>query len=103
MFSPSDVSQLQAMSAAAGRISNMIHTRAVQAYCQAFGVAYDRDSRLCMSIIHNSIIDFDRGRSWSGVDYSHMRRARWLCEKGLEPSRLVTAWYRRKSGLKAEA
>ena len=42
----------------------------------------------------------DNGKPWAEINYSLMRKARWLSEKSFEPSRLVTAWYRRKCGIK---
>jgi hypothetical protein len=97
MFQLSDISQLERMHAAADRTRQMIHARAIKAYCRAMGGTYTRDSQLCNCVIHNSIIAFENGQPWKEVDYSQMRRARWLVQKSFEPSRIVTAWYQRKS------
>lgn len=97
MFHPRNVDQLQRMYAAADRTKKMIHVRAVKAYCLAMGETYTADSQLCNCIIHNSIVSRDNGKPWKEVNYSHMRRARWLVQRSFEPSRVVTAWYQRKS------
>lgn len=100
MFNPADLATLHRLQAAADRTRWLIHRRAVEAYCAAFGSKASADSQLNMCVIHNSLISFEQGKPWSEIDYSQMRKARWLCEKSFEPSRLVTAWYRRKCGIK---
>jgi hypothetical protein len=81
----------------ADRIRSMIHRRAIAEYCAAFGHKPNADSHLDMCVIHNSLVSADDGKPWREVNYKHMRRAAWLCEQSFEPSRIVTAWYERKS------
>lgn len=100
MFTPADLDTLHRLHAAADRTRWMIHRRAIEAYCAALGIEAKPDSRLCMCHMHNSLVSFDNGKPWPEINYSLMRKARWLCEKSFEPSRIVSAWYRRKSGIK---
>lgn len=100
MFTPANLNTLHRMQTVADRTRWMIHRRAIEAYCAALGGHADAQSRLDMCIIHNSLLSFEQGKPWPGIDYSLMRKARWLCEKSFEPSRIVTAWYRRKCGIK---
>lgn len=95
MFELSDLPTLHRMQAARDRINAMRHARAIEAYNEATG--YHGDS-LNMCIIHNSLVSLENGKPWPGINYSAMRRARWLTED-YRASRLVDTWYRRKCGL----
>ncbi len=97
MYRPIPQEQIQAMHDRAERVRKMIHRRAVDAYNAAFGAQSVPNSSLDMCVIHNSMIDYDRGTPWREVNYSHMRNARRLIEKSFEPSRIVSAWYTRKT------
>jgi hypothetical protein len=75
----------------------MVHWRAVQAYQAAFGHTAKPGDQLDCCIIHNSIISAEQGKPWAEVNYSHMRRARWLLEyRQYEAHRLLRAMYSRK-------
>ena len=86
------------MQAAARRIQLMIpYARACREYALAFGHhANSNSTTLDMCVIHNSIVSLENGKPWQEVNYSHMRRARWLCDQSYKASRLVDAWYTRK-------
>ena len=82
MFHTSDLPTLHRMQAAARRIQLMIHARACKEYALAFGHhANSNSATLDMCVIHNSIVSLENGKPWQEVNYSHMRRARWLCDQ----------------------
>jgi hypothetical protein len=89
------------MQDAAKRISDMIHARACREYGLAFG--HEGGTSLDFCIIHNSLVGRETGKPWAEVNYDHMRKAAWLLSQQHEPSRLVTAWYRRKCGLAVQS
>lgn len=98
-FTPDDLPRLHAMQEQAERIKAMIYRRAVEAYFAAFDDFPPHGASLNGCILHNSLVGLETGRPWQEVNYQHMRRARWLLEKSLEPGRIVNNWYRRKCGL----
>lgn len=97
MFKQADLPTLHRMQDASKRIAAMIHARAVKEYGLAFGNPNATGLDWC--VIHNSIVSRDNGTPWAEVDYAHMRRAAWLCDRQYIAAGLVNAWYRRKCGI----
>jgi hypothetical protein len=72
-----------------------VHRRAVMAYQRAFGREARRGDTLSGCVIHNAIVDRDRGRPWPEIDYHHLRHARFLlCRQG-DAERLIDRLYAR--------
>jgi hypothetical protein len=97
MFKQCDLPTLHRLQDTARRVREMIHRRAVVEYHLAFGSTAAHAGHLDMCVIHNSMIARDQGKPWPEVNYDHMRRAAWLCEKTHEPYQLVNRWYSRKT------
>ena len=76
----------------------MIYRRAVVAYWRAMGNAgpVPETAKLDMCVMHNSMIDFERGRPWREIDYSAMRLAIRIQEKTFEPDRISAALFDRR-------
>jgi hypothetical protein len=72
-----------------------VHRRAVQAYARAFGRQARPGDCLNACVIHNAIVDRDRGRPWPDVDYSQLRQARYLLGRQFDADRLVDRLYLR--------
>lgn len=49
--------------------------------------------------LHNAWVSFRSGKPWRGVNYTHVRRARWIMDRSFEPERIVDRWWRRTHGL----
>ena len=72
-----------------------VHWRAVQAYQWALGRRAKPGDTLSGCVIHNAIVDRDRGRPWPEIDYHHLRQARFLlCRQG-DAERVVDRLYAR--------
>jgi hypothetical protein len=69
-----------ALRARCDAVAKMVHERAQRAYSLALG-GDGRPKGLDWCVIHNSLVSLEYGQPWREVDYSHMRRARWLLEE----------------------
>jgi hypothetical protein len=73
--------------ARAERVRWMRYARALAA-CRAAG--------LDVVCLHNAMVDYERGRPWQGVDYSHARRAARLLASQFDATRWLSALVERR-------
>jgi hypothetical protein len=71
------------------------YRRAVKAYCRAFGREARPGETLNVCVIHNALIDRDRGRPWPEIDYHYLRQARFLLCKQHDADRVIDRLYSR--------
>jgi hypothetical protein len=80
------LTQLRIMSAIADRTSRSLMERSRATLGEA-GISIE--------LSHNAMVSHERGQPWRGVNYSLVRRGRWLVERSYQPRRMVERWYSR--------
>lgn len=105
-FNPYSQQDNSALRERCNQIRDMIYRRAVLAYYVAVGskTVPPQNATLDMCVIHNSLVAFDCGRPWLEIDYSAMRRAKWLTDRMDEPGKIADKlWRRRTAEMRAAA